>query len=93
MTEQAVHCPFLNRADPRCSNHFSLDSLDHAFAYCFGQYQQCPVYGELLSERRRWRGDALSRAEDADALRPVIQVTLHGRAAESQAYRYRQRAA
>jgi|SRR5690348_13139462 len=52
MTERAHHCPFLNRADDRCSNNFSLDRLDHAFAFCFGSYAQCPLYAELLDERQ-----------------------------------------
>src|SRR5437868_1093421 len=49
------HCPFLNRADRRCSDYFHLDRLEHAFAYCFGGYRSCPVYGDLLAERRAWR--------------------------------------
>jgi hypothetical protein len=47
-----AHCPFLNREDTRCSNHFSLDKLDHAFHHCFGAYSACPTYHEMLSERR-----------------------------------------
>ncbi len=52
MSERESHCPFLNRADYRCSNHFSLDHLDRAFDHCFGAYQACPTYQEMLSERR-----------------------------------------
>lgn len=52
MTDQGHHCPFLNRADSRCSRHFSLDSLGHAFDYCFDYYEGCSVYLELLVERR-----------------------------------------
>jgi hypothetical protein len=52
MSEHESHCPFLNRADYRCSNHFSLDKLDRAFDHCFGEYQSCPTYREMLSERR-----------------------------------------
>jgi DNA-binding GntR family transcriptional regulator len=46
------HCPFLNREDARCANHFSLDRLDHAFHHCFGSYSACPTYHEMLTERR-----------------------------------------
>lgn len=46
------HCPFINRADARCSEHFHLDDLNHAFEYCFGRFKRCAVYGERLGE---WR--------------------------------------
>ena len=46
------HCPFLNRSDQRCSDCLSLDRLDHAFDFCFGSYKACPVYLEMLAERR-----------------------------------------
>jgi hypothetical protein len=52
MSNQESHCPFLNRADSRCANHFSLDKLDRAFDHCFGAYQSCPTYAEMLDERR-----------------------------------------
>ncbi len=52
MSDRETHCPFLNRADYRCSNHFSLDHLDRAFDHCFGAYQSCPTYQEMLNERR-----------------------------------------
>jgi hypothetical protein len=52
MAERVVHCPFLNRADARCANHFSVDRLGYAFDYCFGQYKNCPTYLEILVERR-----------------------------------------
>jgi hypothetical protein len=52
MSNHESHCPFLNRADSRCANHFSLDKLDRAFDHCFGAYQSCPTYSEMLSERR-----------------------------------------
>jgi hypothetical protein len=51
MAERESHCPFLNRADYRCSNHFSLDKLDRAFDHCFGEYQSCSTYREMLDER------------------------------------------
>jgi len=55
MPDQGNHCPFLNRADRRCSEHFSLDHLQHAFKYCFDRYTTCPMYMELLAERRSRR--------------------------------------
>ncbi len=58
MSQRAHHCPFLNRADDRCSNNFSLDRLDRAFDHCFGSYARCAVYAELLSERRMLRSSA-----------------------------------
>jgi hypothetical protein len=58
MADRAHHCPFLNRADDRCSSSFSLDHLDRAFDYCFGSYSVCPVYAELLAERQSRRENA-----------------------------------
>jgi hypothetical protein len=58
MAEHGPHCPFLNRTDDRCSNHFSIDRLRLLFQECFGEYKTCPVYGELLAERRARRGEA-----------------------------------
>jgi hypothetical protein len=52
MAEHEPHCPFLNRSDYRCSNHFSLDKLNRAFDHCFGEYQACPTYLEMLNERQ-----------------------------------------
>jgi hypothetical protein len=52
MPDQSHHCPFLNRADRRCSDHFSLDHLEHAFEFCFDSYASCPVYLQLLLERQ-----------------------------------------
>jgi hypothetical protein len=80
MADQGNHCPFLNRADGRCSTFFSLDRLDHAFEYCFGEYQQCPVYLELLVERRVRR-----MTGSCDGSSPLVQITL--------AHRYKQPAA
>jgi hypothetical protein len=57
MSQRAVHCPFLNRSDARCSSHFSLDHLSDAFEQCMDAYQACPVYLELLAERRQRRGE------------------------------------
>ena len=78
MSAPAKHCPFLNRADSRCSRHFSLDRLDSAFEHCFGEYKSCAVYGEQLAERCERRMNASLGRDASDAKTPVIQVTFHG---------------
>lgn len=94
MPDHGLHCPFLNRADARCSNFFSLERLDHAFGYCFDQYQGCPVYRELLVERRvRRMTGSLTDRERSDGAAPLVQITLHGRPGTAVADRYRQHAA
>ena len=65
MSQRAHHCPFLNRADDRCSNNFSLDRLDRVFDHCFGSYARCAVYAELLSERQTLRSCAGRQPEVA----------------------------
>ena len=52
MAEHEHHCPFLNRPDERCSQHFHLDDLQHAFQYCFDRFESCPVYLDRWVERR-----------------------------------------
>jgi len=68
-----THCPFLNREDSRCSEHFQLTDLQHAFHYCFDQYKACPSYLELLVERRVRRIQA-----NATAQRPYVSLTIGG---------------
>ena len=46
------HCPFLNRNDERCTAHFRVNRLQHAFTHCFGDYDACSSYREMLKERR-----------------------------------------
>jgi hypothetical protein len=46
------HCPFLNRADSRCAEHFRIDAMQHAFKYCVGRFRACPTYLQLRVERR-----------------------------------------
>ena len=58
MRDQEHHCPFLNRADRRCSSFFSIDRLQHAFEHCFDAYPSCDVYRELLVERQARRSEA-----------------------------------
>ncbi|WP_428940822.1 hypothetical protein [Fontivita pretiosa] len=71
------HCPFLNRADPRCARAFSLENLDHAFRYCFGRYTACTVYLELLVERRvKQTASAPARMRGTYDQHRAVQLTL-----------------
>jgi len=93
MSDRSQHCPFLNRADSRCSEHFNLDQLGHAFDYCFGYYDACATYRQLLAERqaRRSAGPgpwSAGRFEDLDFADeeqmtdrrgvPLVQLTVSG---------------
>ena len=95
MPEHGEHCPFLNRTDARCSTHFSLDRLTHAFEHCFDHYKACPVYIELLVERRLRRAGAAPgghasnqawsgpiRTGDADAPAAIIPLAISHRYAQ-----------
>jgi hypothetical protein len=94
MSDHGTHCPFLNRADSRCSYHFSLERLNHAFGYCFDQYQQCPAYLEMLVERRLRRMiGSFTDTGRSDESTPLVQITLHGRSGAAVADRHRQHAA
>jgi hypothetical protein len=46
----ADSCPFINRADKRCSGHFNLDGLEAAFAHCFGDFESCPHHAQMSCE-------------------------------------------
>ena len=70
MAEHDHNCPFLNRADERCSEHFHLEKLQHAFAHCFDHFHACPVYIERVIERRMQRQSAGALDEQGD---------IHGR--------------
>jgi hypothetical protein len=87
------HCPFLNRPDARCSQHFHLSELQHAFEHCFDQYTACPVYLERLVERRvrqiesREEAMVLARRHEAlEARQPRVQVTVRRRAMDASEY-------
>jgi hypothetical protein len=93
------HCPFLNRSDRRCSDKLSLDRIAHAFDHCFGEYKDCPVYLELLVERRvRRLCGLLTPAEQGSAQidvprrRPVVQLTV-AQPGHSHAHHYPQHTA
>lgn len=91
MPEYGMHCPFLNRADGRCSDYFSLDRLDHAFGFCFGEYRECRMYREMLLERQERRMTGRVEADRSEKNR-LIQVTLRRRPAPA-ANLYHERAA
>jgi hypothetical protein len=97
MHDMSDHCPFLNRSDRRCSEHFRLDHLQHAFKYCFDEYQTCPVYAEQLAERQGRRaaaavgagavaaGTAVKHASSNNTHREVVvSITLPARYAQPQ---------
>ena len=65
MSDREHHCPFLNRADHRCSDFFSIERLQHAFEHCFHAYRSCGVYQELLIERQTRRGYASAGTHDS----------------------------
>jgi hypothetical protein len=54
----------------------SLAGLGHAFDYCFGRYQGCPVYFHMLIERRARRGETLSMQHAANS-NATVQLTIH----------------
>jgi hypothetical protein len=76
--DRGQHCPFLNRTDSRCGTHFTLERLEHAFAYCFDRYSACPTYLELLVERRVRRGEAV-HAETSHEVQPLVELTIHAK--------------
>jgi hypothetical protein len=92
MSAPGEYCPFLNRSDDRCSDHFNIGRLGQTFGHCFGAYNACPVYLELLVERRLRRlsgsmhrpelDDSQMRTPDA---RRLVQVTIPRRNAKSAA--------
>ena len=63
MSDREPYCPFLNRADHRCSSYFSIEQMQHAFEHCFHAYKSCAVYQELLVERQARRGQAAGGAQ------------------------------
>jgi hypothetical protein len=89
-SDRGQHCPFLNRTDSRCGSHFTLERLEHAFEYCFDRYNACPVYLELLVERRIRRGelrqDEVRVAEEGKVpdgashdRGPLVEITIHAK--------------
>jgi hypothetical protein len=48
----ATVCPYVNKADRRCTTHLTLVNLAYAFTYCADRHIDCPVYAELLTDDR-----------------------------------------
>jgi len=43
-------CPYLEAADQRCAQRFTLEKLDEAYRFCFGSPERCSIYRMLSSE-------------------------------------------
>ncbi len=43
-------CPYANKSDTRCANHWTLRNLFQAFSQCADRYTACPVYRALKQE-------------------------------------------
>jgi len=57
----------------------SLAGLDHAFEYCFGRYQGCSVYFQMLIERRARRGEVVTMQQTMTMnSHAPVQITIHG---------------
>ena len=82
MPDHGRHCPFLNRSQPGCSAYLTLERLRHAFEYCFDEYQTCPLYSELLVERRLRQNQRLapSGVGSNHAASPLTPVAVLRRA-------------
>src|SRR5947209_14563939 len=85
MAGQPHQCPFINRPGERCSEHFHLDDLNHAFEFCFNRFKRCPVYVERLVEwrlsKRAGGGDGCKTAV-SESRPPLVQVTIPARYAQ-----------
>ena len=70
MERPPIQCPFIERVDHRCSSSFSLERLDHAFDVCFDQYRACPLFQQMMAERRMKRhgaaGESVQRIPASD---------------------------
>jgi hypothetical protein len=87
MRDMSDHCPFLNRSDARCSDYFRLSHLQHAFKYCFDEYQTCPVYAEQLAERQVRRAAAAGVTPGAvkhASSNSLVSVSIPARYAQPQ---------
>ena len=43
-------CPFVNKADRRCSAHMAFSNLFSAYAHCADRYASCRVFEQLERE-------------------------------------------
>jgi hypothetical protein len=44
-------CPYIDRSDPRCSAHWTVQNIIRAFAHCTDRYFDCPVYLQLVDDK------------------------------------------
>lgn len=44
-------CPFIDKAEARCSDHLTLRNVSRAFAHCANRYTACPVYQKLFADK------------------------------------------
>lgn len=58
-------CPFVDKAESRCAGHWTLQNVGRAFQHCADNYEDCPVYLNLIHERSGHE----SHAEQDTALR------------------------
>lgn len=72
-------CPFVDRADARCSVHLTMGGIGYAFDHCFDDFAACPVHAELALEGRGEGAEGRSAVggggEDADRSR-VVEVEI-----------------
>ena len=47
-------CPYIDKADTRCSDHLTFRNVGHAFEYCAGKYCSCPVFRYLSANDPRY---------------------------------------
>ena len=55
-------CPFIDRADARCTERLNFRNLAHAFRRCADRYAGCPTYQRFIAEgRHRDKAENTSR--------------------------------
>src|SRR5436190_22145903 len=88
--ERPLQCPFIERVDHRCSSSFSLERLDHAFEVCFDQYKACPLFQQMMAERRlkRHGGDPHEGRPGSDNAAPALWVARRDSEAAHAASRF-----
>ena len=50
LVRRTTVCPYVNKSDTRCANHWTLRNLCQAFTHCADQFAVCPVYRALHQE-------------------------------------------
>jgi hypothetical protein len=69
-------CPHVAKDDPRCQERFRMAEIDAMYRYCLGGWYGCKLFHRINREQSHPQ-----RAAPA----PPQQVTVHGRARESDA--------